>query len=273
LEKHATLRSDQAKTKKMKRIIVIFLCLVSIAIYKKCEAQTRQIQNNRNGWLMYFGDHRISEKFGIHIEAQIRRSDVIIKPQQLLLRGGLNFHFTPNAFASVGYCFVNTSQYGVFPPKCAFPENRIWEQAQLKSQAGSIELITRIRLEQRFSKLPALQSQGEYAPGDDVYTNRGRLFVRMSVPFKGKTIEDGSVYFSCYEEVFINFGSNVQANIFDQNRAYAALGYKFPKWGKLEIGYMNQLLLKSDGIKIENNQTFQIGFSSTLDFYKKKGKA
>jgi hypothetical protein len=95
----------------------------------------------------------------------------------------------------------------------------------------------------------------------------------MSVPFKAKTIEDGSMYFSCYEEVFVNFGNNVQANIFDQNRAYAALGYKFPKWGKLEIGYMNQLLLKSDGIQIENNQTFQIGFSSTLDFYKKKGKA
>jgi hypothetical protein len=94
--------------------------------------------------------------------------------------------------------------------------------------------------------------------------------LRLSVPFKGKTIEDKSLYFSCYDEVFINFGENVQMNIFDQNRVYTALGYKFPKWGKLEIGYMNQLVVKSDGVKIENNHTLQVGFSSTLDFRKKK---
>ncbi|MFM2194511.1 MAG: hypothetical protein RL092_111 [Bacteroidota bacterium] len=267
------LLSDQVKNEKMKKIILIISCVVSCIIQLDSKAQLRNIQSNSNGWLMYFGDHKISEKIGVHLEVQFRRNEIVLKPQQLLLRGGFNFHFTPNAFATAGYCFVNTSQYGVFPVKCAFPENRIWEQVQFKSQAGRIELITRLRLEQRFSKLPVLQGPGEYVPGDDVYTNRGRLFVRMSVPFKGKTIDDGSMYFSCYEEAFVNFGNDVQANIFDQNRMYAALGYKFSKWGKLEIGYMNQLLLKSDGIKIENNHTLQVGFSSTVDFYKKKGKS
>jgi hypothetical protein len=185
------------------------------------------------------------------------------------VRTGINYHFAPNGFITAGYCYVQTSPYGVFPAKSAFPENRFWEQLQVKSQAGRIEKITRLRLEQRFTKLPALQSTGEYAPGDDVYTNRARILLRLSVPFKGKTIEDKSLYFSCYDEVFINFGENVQMNIFDQNRVYTALGYKFPKWGKLEIGYMNQLVVKSDGVKIENNHTLQVGFSSTLDFRKK----
>jgi len=253
----------------MKKLLVLFAIVMSVG-QMLAQSPLRNVQSNNNGWFMYFGDHKFSEHWGIHLEAQFRRNEIIAKPQQLLLRTGINYHFAPNAFATVGYCFVNTSQYGVFPAKCAFPENRFWEQLQVKSQAGRIEMTTRLRLEQRFSKLPVAQSPGEYVPGDDVYTNRARVQVRLSVPFKGKTIEDKSLYFSCYDEAFVNFGENLQSNIFDQNRAYAALGYKFPKWGKLEIGYMNQMVVKSDGVKVENNHTLQVGFSSTIDFRKKK---
>lgn len=250
----------------------IFLITFILTHYVLCFGQSsiRNIQSNNTGWFMYFGDYKLSGNWGIHLEAQVRRNDIIAKPLQYLVRTGINYHFAPSGFITAGYCYVQTSPYGVFPAKSAFPENRFWEQLQIKSQAGRIEKITRLRLEQRFSKLPALQSTGEYAPGDDVYTNRARILLRLSVPFKGKTIEDKSLYFSCYDEVFINFGENVQMNIFDQNRVYTALGYKFPKWGKLEIGYMNQLVVKSDGVKIENNHTLQVGFSSTLDFRKKK---
>lgn len=253
----------------MKNILLLALVLACTS-FGFAQSPLRNTKTNNNGWFMYFGDHKFSEHWGIHIEAQFRRNEIIAKPQQLLLRTGINYHFAPNAFATAGYCYVTTSQYGVFPAKSAFPENRFWEQLQVKSQAGRIEMITRLRLEQRLSKLPVIQSSGEYAPGDDVYTNRARVLVRLSVPFKGKTIEDNSLYFSCYDEAFVNFGENVQANIFDQNRAYAALGYKFPKWGKLEIGYMNQTIVKSDGVKVENNHTLQVGFISNIDFRKKK---
>ncbi len=252
--------------KKALLIVIVFIQLVEVT----AQSPSRNIQPNNNAWFMYFGSHKFSEHWGVHLEAQFRRNEIISKPQQLLLRSGINYHFTPNAYVTAGYCFVHTSPYGVFPTKSAFPENRFWEQLQVKSQAGRIEVITRLRLEQRYTKLPVQQSSGEYAPGDDVYTNRARVLVRLSVPFKGKTIEDKSFYFSCYDEAFVNFGENVQANIFDQNRAYVAIGYKFPKWGKLEIGYMNQLLVRSDGLRIENNHTLQVGFSSTIDFRKKK---
>ena len=253
----------------MKKLFILTFGIFAFGI-GMAQSPIRNVQPDNNGWFMYFGDHKFSEHWGIHLEAQFRRNEIIAKPQQLLLRTGINYHFAPNAIATAGYCYVNTSAYGVFPAKCAFPENRFWEQLQVKSQAGRIEMTTRLRLEQRFSKLPALQSTGEYAPGDDVYTNRARVLVRLSVPFKGKTIEDKSLYFSCYDEAFVNFGENVQSNIFDQNRVYAAIGYKFPKWGKLEIGYMNQMIVKSDGVKVENNHTLQVGFFSTLDFRKKK---
>ena len=84
---------------------------------------------------------------------------------------------------------------------------------------------------------------------------------------KGTKIEDHSWYISCYDELFVQFGKNVGANVFDQNRAYLAIGTKIPKVGRLEFGYLNQLIIKSNGIQVENNHTLQLGISSTLPFH------
>jgi hypothetical protein len=70
----------------------------------------------------------------------------------------------------------------------------------------------------------------------------------------------------------LNAGKNVALNVFDQNRAYAAIGYKLPKLGKLEVGYMQQLVMKSDGVRVENNHSIMIGIASTIDFYKPSKK-
>jgi hypothetical protein len=248
----------------MKKIL-IFFTLIS---FHQANAQRKFTENN-NGWFMYFGDHKFSKKWGVHLEAQLRRDEIIRKSQQVLLRTGLNYHFSPTIFGTVGYAFVETYPYGEFAVKSKFPENRLWEQIQIKNQIERIEMVSRFRLEQRFSNSPVL-NVGIYGPGDAVYTNRFRLLNRISIPFKGKTIVDKSFYFSAYDEFFVSFGKKVGFNLLDQNRAYVAIGYKIPKVGKLEIGYLNQLVIKSDGIKIENNHTLQLGLSSTINFYKEK---
>ena len=231
----------------------------------------RNTASQTNAWFMYFGDHKFSDHWGIHLEGQWRRSDFVSSPQQLLLRTGVNYHFSPQVFATVGYAFVKTYPYGEQPAAATFPEHRLWEQIQLRSNFGRFEFINRLRLEQRWVQVPVLNpADGTYEPGDAVYTNRARPMIRVSVPFKGKTIEDHSLYISVYEEPFISFGKNVRSNIFDQNRAYIALGYKIPKVGRLEIGYLNQMIFKANGTSVENNHTLQIGLASVLEFRKAK---
>ncbi len=246
-------------------IFIILMLLANIAVAQSPRIST----NNANGWFMYIGDHKVSEKWGVHLEAQWRAHNIIIDKQQLLLRTGVNYHFSPQAFATVGYCFVETYPYGEFPVKSAYPEHRIWEQVQLRNVYNRFEVVNRFRLEQRWLKLPINQG-GIYSPGDAVFQNRVRIFNRVSIPFKGKTINDKSLYLSIYDEVMINFGKHVAFNIFDQNRAYIALGYKIPKVGRLEVGFLEQTLLKPDGIKVEHNHTLQVGLTSNIDFYMKK---
>jgi len=248
------------------KITLLFLFFLSAITFAQTNKQTEE---HYNGWLMYFGSHKLTEKWGLHLEAQIRRNDYLIHPQQLLLRGGINYHANSNITLTVGYCFVETYPYGKLPSKSTFPEDRIWEQVQIKTPLKKCEWISRFRLEQRFVKNP-IYKDDTYKPGSAVYTNRFRLLNRFSIPLNNSTIEDKTIYISAYDELFINFGKNVALNIFDQNRAYLAIGYKIPIIGRLEIGYLNQLIVKANGIQIENNHTVQVGISSTIDFKKAK---
>lgn len=245
----------------MKKTLLVWLFLLAGTAATFAQ---RQHTVNHNAWFMYFGDHKVSPKWGLHLEAQLRRSDGIQIGQQLLLRPGINYHFSAQAFASAGYCFVETYPYGDFAVKSSFPEHRLWQQVQLKQSTGRLEWINRLRLEQRWLDLPTLHGT-EYQPGPSVYSNRARLLSRVSLPLHGLAIQDGTWYLSAYDEAFINFGKNVGLNVFDQNRAYAALGYKLKGLGRLEVGYMLQRLFKADGVKTENNHTLMVGLASTLD--------
>jgi len=88
-----------------------------------------QTDSNFHGWLMYFGDHPVSDRWGAHLEAQFRRTNGGLDPQQLRLRPAVNFTVNPHLMLTGGYAYVRTSRYGDYPAVAAFPENRFFEQA------------------------------------------------------------------------------------------------------------------------------------------------
>jgi hypothetical protein len=244
----------------------IFLLVMAIVFFNILHAQ-RLYTTNNNLWLAYNGDHKVSKLLGIHLEYQERRSKLGAGNQQNLFRTALNYHFLPNAFASMGYAFVATYPYGNFAVKSVFPEHRIYQQLQYNNGLGIIESVNRFRLEQRFNYLPVLQTDSSYkASNKSTYSNRVRYAQRFSIPLKGKKIVDKSFYITCFDELFINFGEQVQRNIFDQNRAFAGIGYKLPKLGRIELGYLNQLLFKGDEVKVENNNTLSLVWNANFSW-------
>lgn len=245
------------------------LMIAFLAAHTHAQTSPRHTADGFHTWISYTGDHKVSKHWGIHLEAVLRRADFLSTPQQFMPRVAINYHFSPRIFVALGYAFVDTYPYGEFPVKATFPEHRIYEQLQGRSNEGRFEIVQRLRLEQRWNHLPVQQPSSDYAPGPAVYSNRVRYLLRFSVPFKGKTIEDHSWYATVSNEAFVNFGKHVLYNIFDQNRAYAAIGYKLPKVGRLEVGYLNQHLFKGNGTQVENNHTLSIGLSSSVDFMRK----
>jgi Protein of unknown function (DUF2490) len=246
----------------MKRAI---LCLLSWAFEPAISpglAQDRVSTTNAHAWFNYFGDHPLSNRWELHLEGQWRRHDLGLQWQQLLLRPGVNYEVNENLILTAGYAFVDTFQYGDYPTAYRFPEHRLFEQILLKHKAGSVDIQHRYRLEQRYlgeRSDPAIERIDGWR-----YENRFRYLMRANIPITSNKKH----YLGIYDEFFINFGRNVAANIFDQNRAYVALGLPIARGTKLEIGYMLQTIQQRNGRIFEYNNTLMVSLFSNLPFFK-----
>jgi hypothetical protein len=239
-----------------KSILLIALCVFSVC------ADTQSDQN-ANAWLMYFGDHPLNSRWGIHAEGQFRRSDLGLQWQQLLIRSGINYQLNRYTTLTLGYAFVNNYPYGDVPAAATFPENRIYQQLWIRHAVGWLKLQHRARLEQRFVRVPPPEPQ---SPNDWMFRQRFRYMLRGDLPLPGtKRFSLG-----LYEEFFLAFGSHRGSRYLDQNRAYGALGMKLGQFEKLEIGYLYQYIPKAT--VTEHNHTLQIALFSSRPLRKGAGQ-
>ncbi|MFT6199912.1 MAG: hypothetical protein ACJAQ2_001691, partial [Vicingaceae bacterium] len=63
----------------------------------------KNIEPQSNSWWMYFGNHKINEKYSLHTEYQFRRSDFAKNWQQSLARIGVDYHINKENAITVGY--------------------------------------------------------------------------------------------------------------------------------------------------------------------------
>jgi hypothetical protein len=206
---------------------------------------------------MYFGNHRLSEKLGLHTEYQFRRSEFASSWQQSLMRVGLDYHLPNKAMVTAGYGWIVSFPYGEQPIALSFNEHRIWQQFVLQQQVGRFYFHHRYRLEQRFLENVALTPSGEKRTDGFRFRQRARYRFLLTVPLSRKSLEDNTLFFAAYEEVFLGFGKGIQQNVLDQNRLFMALGWRFDKDFNIQLGYLNHFVIKGDGIQKENNHTLQ----------------
>jgi hypothetical protein len=226
-----------------------------------CLPAVAATDDNNNAWYMYFGDHPVAKsRWGIHLEGQWRRTDVGLKWQQLLLRPAVNFQLNKKVLLTGGYGFVMSYPYGDYPTLRMAPEHRFFEQATITQRFAKLDWQNRLRLEQRNLGIETKQPDGSFLRTGFRYENRFRYMLRTNVPIHEK------YYLGLYDEIMYNFGKNVARNVFDQNRAYIALGRKFSHATNLEVGYLEQTVQRRDGLVFEHNHTLQVAIYSKLPF-------
>ena len=70
---------------------------------------------------------------------------------------------------------------------------------------------------------------------------RLRYFLGFKIPLQYKEGGNNPLYVSLYNEIFLN----TESSVFDRNRVFGGLGYKFSDNLRFELGYMNQFFEKS----------------------------
>jgi len=174
-------------------------------------------------WLMYFGMNKVSDRFSIHSEIQYRNHTIApINVEQLLLRTGVNYHFSDIAFTTAGYGYIGGHEFESEQTHPESEEHRTWQQFILINRIGRVKFEHRYRIEQRWI--------------NSDYRNRFRYRLMLFIPLNNPKIEKGTLFLGLYDEIFVNGKSTY----FDRNRLYGALGYQFHKTSGIQLGLLHQ---------------------------------
>jgi hypothetical protein len=197
-------------------------------------------QTNVSGWLASFNTIKLKAPLSLHFDAQLRSTDEVKQVQAILLRPGLNYHINKQFVASLGYAYIGNRR-SIATIDGLAPEHRIWQQLLITHPAGFIPVSHRFRLEQRFISRSFVQDNALKTDGYD-YASRIRYFTRGIIPLNGEKGFKKGMFAAVQNEIFVNFGNKrtVNGKFFDQNRAYAAAGYRLKPGLDVEAGYMNQ---------------------------------
>lgn len=245
----------------MKKIVYVLFVSFAFLIH----GNTQEVSQT-NAWYMYFGNHKLNDKWGLHTEYQFRRSGLIADWQQSLARVGLDYHLNKSTMLTGGYAWIVSFPYGELPSPTFSNEHRIWQQLILTQKSGMVSFQHRYRLEQRFLENASLNDMAERETDGYRFRQRARYRFLATVPLTKSAEGKTKLFAAAYEEVFLGFGEGIGVNILDQNRLYVGLGYKINDQINIQAGYLNHRVFKSDGVGRENNHTLNIGYTHNLDF-------
>lgn len=181
---------------------------------------------------MYFWNTTIKESsWGLQGDIQYRNWNAGGDLEQLLIRGGLTFKpENANIKFTLGYANIQTGTYG--SDDATTSENRFYQEALFPTKIGNrFYLNHRIRYEQRF-----VENQD--------FRTRYRYNLFLNVPLNSAEMVPKTIYLSLYNELFINgqrnIGNGKAVELFDRNRAYAAIGYVITRQLNAQVGAMRQ---------------------------------
>ncbi|MDH5475253.1 MAG: DUF2490 domain-containing protein, partial [Cyclobacteriaceae bacterium] len=223
------------------QIVIISLLFVSNLV----AAQTKHIAHNNDLWSTIYGNLKINEKWGTDLELHFRTANMGSDKQQILVRPSIYYMLNKNLSFNIGYTHIETYPYGEQAIAFQTPENNIWAQILLKQNISKINISHRYRYESRWIGNIALLNGIEYL---EKYTHRNRFRYRLSL---SRTIKTSKFSIKIFNELFINFDDEIVKNPLDQYWFFAGINYKINKIFGAGIGYMWQVINKSDGIRQE----------------------
>jgi hypothetical protein len=265
---------------------VILLLLLFITAYSQDIKKT----NEHNAWVSFSGNNSITKKWGVLTEFNWRRNDWFSKPIQNEIKLGVNYKTNKEYTFTLGWAHIENSSYSKLSQNVkeniynnySFNEQRLFEQLTINHQStGRLMFDSRFRYEQRWSQNKVKVNNEFIRPSDEYlslhpdfedwkFRQRIRYRLRIQIPLTKKEMANKTLFFLASDEVFINIGRNVTANVFDQNRATIGFGWKFNKNTNIQLAYLNQFIEKSNGIAKENNHTLLTTLNFNIDFSSKK---
>ncbi len=228
----------------------------------------RTTYHNFNSWYNLAADVGLDQRWTGSVDMQDKRSGPIRQPEGFLFRLSLTDAVAPAVKLGFGVVRSESYPFGEIPSAYQTPERSVFEQVQLTQNIDRLTITHRYRLEERWlGKRGADTSDHRIA--NWLQSGRARYQLKGVLPMHGQRVEVGAAYLAATDEVFVNFGKNVANNVFDQNRAGVALGWRYAHDWRGEVGFLQQTSLKPNGRDLEQNATLTFGMYYTRQARKK----
>jgi hypothetical protein len=244
----------------------IQLSLIAILLATTVIAQPKNTSHASQTWLAYFNQTRLSNKWGLWGDFQIRtREELVSDFSTGIARVGLTYFIDDNVRLTLGYGFINN-----YPPndnvKVSQPEHRPWQQVQWFTKNKRTRLMQYIRLEQRYRR--RYLNNSELA---DSYAFNFRLRYNFfyQIPLDPQGLIPKKLSAIVNDELHINFGKQIVNNYFDQNRLFLGLNYSFDNNNNLQFGYLNTFIQTAAGNQYRNINALRVAYVHNLDLRKK----
>jgi hypothetical protein len=204
-----------------------------IAVCTNCYGQTLE----SGGWFFLTHSQKISPQLELLADVQLRSADRFERLNTLLLRSAVSLAVNDRHALAAGYAYKgdweetgNETSYQ--------REHRVFEQYLFRKNIKAAEATLRLRLEQRFVREDQID-----------FSQRGRIFLSAQIPLvPAKEFKKGP-YTTLQNELFLNVHhrERVNGHMFDQNRSFFSLGYRWSDQLDTEIGYLHWYQREMDG--------------------------
>ncbi len=215
--------------KKIKRLAIMVMCLNIIFLPFAAKAVDGNLVEDDGSWLQMVGEGSLKildpklEKTRIWLEGQSRYDGDFSHWYQGMARVAIGYSLSDRATVWAGYTWLPTENIG----KSFVSQQDVWPGFRyvLPTSLGTFSFRTLI--ESNFLQ-------------DDNVRVRPRQMIRFMHPMGFEP----RLNLIAWDEFFVRLNSTPYGGQsgFDQNRAFAGLGWTFNKNVRTELGYMNQYL-------------------------------
>lgn len=208
-------------------------------------------------WVNYQNSAQLNKKWSIVTDIQFRTNEITRSWLLFAVRPGLSYKLNEKYKIAAGFCWfgvhvVNSEKF------ILRNEWRPWQDVIMQQKIGKTDFLQRLRLEERFLPLTTANNGKSF-----------ELVFRLRYKFDfDRSINNTKWGVKLGDEIMCNPGFIGSSRFFDQNRAYAALGYNFNDHFQCNLMYMKTFQWRYVAEILEDQNVIRINFNHQLSFKK-----
>lgn len=259
--------------KNLKNILVLILVIHLQAGAQELEynmqeepATQKEYRHTTGLWLGLYTKYRLTEKMFYYGEYHFRRTNNFVDDMaQLYLRFGITYLANKQLELTAGIVtpFYWAPEQDLPNQDNVVPQYRLWQQVLLVQPFDRLKLYHTFRFEQRWKR--------DYVEDSPfILSHRFRYKISGYYPLNNYKLVNKTLFFSFYEEVFIQAGKKITYNYLEDNRVFAGLGYILNENVQIQAGYMWTFRYDGGPYNFEHRHIPRLSVYHNLDFYKKR---